>query len=461
MQRKVKREDDDTDTSHDAHLFALTDWRAAGVTSFVALAIYFFTLAPTVTLEQSGAFVVAGQYLGIGRVPGYPVWHLLAKLFISVFGFVRYRGCPNPAWATNFLSAFFGALSCGLVALLVCRVGRALCFQSEGRKEKATVAAIVAGILFAISRTMWSQSVITETHTLTLFFILLFLVASLVWLNRPSRQMACVVAAIFGIGLAQSHIFVLLIPSLLLAVFFISRGLLRDFLVTAIPVFAALHVFLLQDYPNIWVGIGVVSGIILFLCLSFRFLPQGFTASAMLLLIILGLLLYVYLPFASLGNPPMQFGYPQTWAGFKFVITRGQYERMLPTDVFGNPSVFLDQLRWYAMLLNQQFILLLGFAGFLPLIRISCFRGPWLKWWFLCLLTFFMCSVIFLIGANPYCDIQDTFIQRVKFIPSFAMWGIFTGFGLLMIFTGLDGKTAQKQEMLQSEGGQLPSESKR
>lgn len=63
-----------TDTPGDNRVFSKTDWAAAGLVTLLALTIYFATLAPTVTLEQSGAFVVAGQHLGIGRAPGYPLW---------------------------------------------------------------------------------------------------------------------------------------------------------------------------------------------------------------------------------------------------------------------------------------------------------------------------------------------------------------------------------------------------
>lgn len=83
-------------------VFDRVDWAAAGVATLIALTIYCVTLAPNVTLEQSGALVVAGQYCGVGRMPGYPLWHMLAKLFITVFGFVRYRGCPNPGMGNQF-----------------------------------------------------------------------------------------------------------------------------------------------------------------------------------------------------------------------------------------------------------------------------------------------------------------------------------------------------------------------
>ena len=39
--------------------FSTTDWKAAGIAFGMALAVYFFTLAPTITLEYSGQLVVS------------------------------------------------------------------------------------------------------------------------------------------------------------------------------------------------------------------------------------------------------------------------------------------------------------------------------------------------------------------------------------------------------------------
>jgi hypothetical protein len=415
----------------------------------VSLCIYLVTLAPTVTLEQSGAFVVAGQYLGIGRVPGYPVWHLLAKLFISVFSFVRYRGHPNPAWATNFMSAFFGALCCGLIALLVCRVGRALCRHPDGSNEKASVAAVVAGILFAISHTMWSQSVITETHTLTLFLILLFLVVCLAWINRPTGPMACGLAAVFGFGLAQSHILVLLVPPLLLGILLVQARLCREFCIANGFFWMLPCVIIRMGLPMPWVVAALVASAVLGFVVPLRLSAHGRTALAMLGIIALGLSLYVYLPLACEGKAPMQFGYARTWDGFLGVITRGQYERIRPINVFTEPLTLLSSCKWYLGLLNRQFIFPFGLVAILPLVRVSRFQGQWLKWWSVYALTFFMFSVILVIGANQKADIQDAFIQRVKFIPSFAMWGILIGIGFLMVFDWVDGFTREREGKVQ------------
>ena len=103
--------------------FRKVDWLAFWTAFAVAFAVYCATLAPTVTLEDSGELVVASDYLGVPHPPGYPIWTLLSWFFQWIFHWVRYYGYPNPAWSVGLMSAFFGALACGLLALLVSRSG--------------------------------------------------------------------------------------------------------------------------------------------------------------------------------------------------------------------------------------------------------------------------------------------------------------------------------------------------
>jgi hypothetical protein len=47
----------------------------------------------------------------------------------------------------------------------------------------------------------------------------------------------------------------------------------------------------------------------------------------------------------------------------------------------------------------------------------------------------FVCfALLALIGANPQLDIQNTFIARVLFIPSFALLAIWIGLGLAILW---------------------------
>ena len=54
---------------------------------------------------------------------------------------------------------------------------------------------------------------------------------------------------------------------------------------------------------------------------------------------IIAALLYFYMPIASMTNPPMNWAYPRTTQGFKHAITRGQYDRITPSNF---TRMFLD-----------------------------------------------------------------------------------------------------------------------
>jgi tetratricopeptide (TPR) repeat protein len=105
-------------------LFQRRDFVAFWVTFLAALAVYIYWLPPSINLEDGGELAVAADYLGVPHPPGYPIWTLLAWFFQWVLHPLQYNGYPNPAWPIAFMSAFFAALACGLIALLACRSGR-------------------------------------------------------------------------------------------------------------------------------------------------------------------------------------------------------------------------------------------------------------------------------------------------------------------------------------------------
>ncbi len=100
-----------------ARFFQPTDWLSFGLTSTLALAGYWLTLAPDVTLGSSGIFSVGAMYAGVPLPPGYPLWTIYARLFIWLLPF------SNIAWRVAVSSAVAGALACGMIALMVARGG--------------------------------------------------------------------------------------------------------------------------------------------------------------------------------------------------------------------------------------------------------------------------------------------------------------------------------------------------
>lgn len=118
-------------------------------------------------------------------------------------------------------------------------------------------------------------------------------------------------------------------------------------------------------HPGTWWfwSAGIFNFVMLFLA-SFA-LPNGFSAAMTFLAGEIGVSFYAYMPIVSdLRNPPMNWGYPRTWEGFKHAISRGQYEKISPTDIF-TPR-FIQQIGDFFFDLRKQFTLLIVPFGILP-----------------------------------------------------------------------------------------------
>lgn len=165
------------------------------------LALYASTLPRSVVFEDDGSFLMVGHHFGIAHPPGYPIYTLILHLFMQI-------PVGNPATLGHFLSAVFGALSCGSVMICARLLGA------------STILALAAGWLFAASEHVWSQAIITEVYSFNafLFFSLYALILYAVRRNVTGNGLWLSAAAIYGIGLANHWpLMVLAGPGLLVA----------------------------------------------------------------------------------------------------------------------------------------------------------------------------------------------------------------------------------------------------
>src|SRR5213083_2137896 len=88
------------------------EFLCASMVFLVALLLYSWTLAPTVTLVDSGELILAARGLGVAHPPGFPLWVMLAHLASLV-------PLGNVAARINFSSALFAALACAMLTLVV------------------------------------------------------------------------------------------------------------------------------------------------------------------------------------------------------------------------------------------------------------------------------------------------------------------------------------------------------
>src|ERR1022692_4436515 len=96
-------------------LFRRVDWLTFLVTFAAVWIGYYLTLAPEVTLEDSGELATGSFYAGIPHPPGYPVWTIYSWLWTALLPI------GNMAWRVSVGQAFSGAMACGLLALMVSR----------------------------------------------------------------------------------------------------------------------------------------------------------------------------------------------------------------------------------------------------------------------------------------------------------------------------------------------------
>ena len=232
--------------------FRRIDWWAFWIVSLVTLAVYVHTLAPTVTLEDSGELAVASDYLGVPHPPGYPIWTLITWFFQWIFHWVTYNGHPNPAWSVGLASAVAGAGACGLLALLISRSGADLLRSVPALTERigfrvenglCLVAGISGGLLLAFSPVLWSQSVIVEVYSLNALFQMAVLLLIYMWMCRPKNDVLLFVAAfLFGLGLTNHQTLLFLGLALGVAVLLKDVDLFRDFALAALPIGVAFIV---------------------------------------------------------------------------------------------------------------------------------------------------------------------------------------------------------------------------
>jgi len=265
-----------------------------------SLALYVATLAPTVTLVDSGELIVVARDLGVAHPPGFPLYTLLAHA-------ATWLPVGTVAERVHALSALCAALATGVVVLLVVelwqtwRVQGAAALPRAGRRRAARdrpagpswvplAGAALAGLLVASSRTLWAYATVAEVYTLNVFLVLGALLALIRWRRLqqaptpdapPSHAMLYLAAGAIGLALAVHHVTVVLM----------------------LPGFAWLAWSVARDRT---IGRAV-------------WLRAAGCGAA-------GLALYVYLPLAASASPVINWGDPDSLERFWWHISGRQYQ---------------------------------------------------------------------------------------------------------------------------------------
>lgn len=174
-----------------APLFRKIDWLTLGITFVLMWVVYFLTVAPELTLEDSGELVTGSFYAGIPHPPGYPVWSIYSWLWTALVPW------GNMAWRVALAEATAGATSCALIAFLVSRFSSMLMEGIEelrsmtGKWESAicVVAGLTAGLLMGLDGFMWRESVAVNRIAVSAVpWLMMVAVCLLRWLYAPFQR---------------------------------------------------------------------------------------------------------------------------------------------------------------------------------------------------------------------------------------------------------------------------------
>jgi tetratricopeptide (TPR) repeat protein len=432
-------------TASRRRFYSRRDMTAFAITALVAFAGYLYTLAPSVTLEDSGEFLTAANHLGVPHPPGYPIWTICAWIWQHIIPF------GNIAWRINLMSAFFSALAAGLITLLTSKSGHVMAVKVGFLQKLANrqledfiilVSSVAAGLLIALSPVMWSQAVIAEVYGLNAFCLAGTLVVLYRWSFEPERRWRLYLAAfVWGVGLTAHQTLVLLTVAFPTFVWLADKKFGRDVLVPILVVIIGGVVYtiikrdsMFHEGPfaaTVLLALGIGSAVWLYFLWQegpglMRMWPQ---ALLLYFAVVLGMGLYLYEPLSSSTNPPMNWGYTRTFEGFVHHFTRGQYEKVHTErtllQLWGQLNMFFDDLQ-------GQFNIVYALLALLALFFYRDLADHDRDWMKFLLVGFLFLSVGFIFLSNPTFEKQKQFTDRVFFLPAHCIYSIWIGYGLIL-----------------------------
>ena len=328
-----------------------------------AFLLYFFSAAPTVYNLDSAELTTAAATGGIVRATGYPLYLMLGNLWAMI-------PIGDVGFRLNLFSAFNGALTLALAERILRRWGVGFW---------ATLGAL--GLL-ATSTFFWGMALIAEVYTLHTALMAALILALLRWKEQPTVGRLALVGLIGGLSMGNHLATVLLVPGAL--------------------------VFVLTSA-------------------SWRRVLQWRTISLVTLACLVGLSVYLYLPWRYAAQPA--FNYAGTydaelafqpadlsaWEGIWWLVSgrafAGQMFAYRGAELWGEAG------RFGAQLARSFFTLGVG-PGLLGLY-LMVKRKPGEA---LMLVLMFASSAAFYIGYR----VID---KETMFLPAYLVWALWVGYG--------------------------------
>lgn len=274
--------------------------------ALISFAVYVKTLLPGVAFGDWGEMATVPHVLGVAHPTGYPTYILMAWLAELV-------PLGSVAFRANLLSALYVTVTLATLSLISLRLG------------VRPVLAIAGALAMGVVGTVWAAATVSEVNPLHLMFVALIIHRALIWADRRARFDIILGGLLIGLALGNHLLMLFVAPFVALFVLWAGR---RELLA--------------RPWLLLLAGAAVV----------------------------LGLSVYIYIPLAALGSPPLPYNHPTTLDGVIWLVTGTQFRGQFDFLAAKGPGDFVAALpSLWALLVARATVVLPAFGG-LGLVRL-------------------------------------------------------------------------------------------
>ena len=223
--------------------------------------VYTHNLSPSVYGGDTGDFLATAITKGVSHPSGYPLYTMMGELALKL------PLTKSPAWKMGLVSAILSSLSVITFYYISLRV------------TKNQIVALISSLTLAFTYTFWLYSEITEVFALHVFLMLMTIYFTVVYMEEKSQKILYFLAFFAGLSLTNNLSIVLIL---------LPIGVL--ILITNIKILLKIRLLI-----------------------------------KLLLIFLVGLTPYLYIPIAASKNPYMNWGQAVNLRNFIALVLRLEY----------------------------------------------------------------------------------------------------------------------------------------
>ena len=308
----------------------------AFIVLLLSFAVYYSTMAPSVSYWDCGEFIAVSYTLGVPHPPGSPLFLLLGRI-ASLLPFSE-----DIAFRVNMLSPLASAFAVFFLYLSIVQVVNHWRGKLESTTDALVVfgAGIVGSLAFAFTDSHWFNAVEAEVYAFSTFFTAIVVWLILLWSEKADEKgherYILIIAYMIGLATGLHLLNLLTLPFVALVIYFSKfRFEWASFAITmAITglVFFIIHNVIIKGMPKIADAIGVASTGLLVVAV-FAAMAMAISnkeklmsvALTSMVLVLIGYSTYAMIFIRSNQNPSIDENDPETVEAFISYLEREQY----------------------------------------------------------------------------------------------------------------------------------------